>query len=133
MTAEHTPERMPVDVEHLRSRADDMHAGGLIVQAAEMRGAADEIERLQAEVATLQRWKAEAATVLGYWENAYERAQIPGHLGEFKPTVMLAEIEQLRGAITLACSGWKNPDGAVAYWLRKAGEAAASSTSEVQP
>lgn len=51
--------------------------------------AADRIEELE-------RWKAEALTVLAEWENVWEMAGKPGPLGSSKALSTMHEIERLR-------------------------------------
>lgn len=58
--------------------------------------ARESIDDVLDELGRLVLWKREATTVLNLWDDAYERAQIEGHLGQVKSAVMLAEIERLR-------------------------------------
>lgn len=61
----------------------------MLICRADWLAACDEIDRLR-------RWKAEATIVLGYWDDAFERADVTGLIGCFKPTLMADEINRLR-------------------------------------
>ena len=60
---------------------------------------------MQAEIKRLQRWKADATSVLNRWDAAYECAEITGRLGDYKPDLMLAEIKRLRAALSTTTPG----------------------------
>jgi hypothetical protein len=62
----------------------------------------DELLEAAGEIERLRRWKAEASTVLGYWDDAYERSGVQGLLGDSKPKLMADEIIRLRDALTEA-------------------------------
>lgn len=53
------------------------------------------------EIERLQRWKAEAAAVLGEWEAVWQAAGRPGLLGWSKPRAMLAELGRLDDEVGL--------------------------------
>jgi hypothetical protein len=59
----------------------------------------DELLEAAGEIERLRRWKAEATTVLGYWDDAYERSGVPGLPGDSKPKLMADEIIRLRRRI----------------------------------